>query len=112
LGAAVLEHRRAALAHYLPGDLARIGRALDVVTALRVPHLRVRAIDVEAGRVARAHLLDPRGQRDAVLLHAVGRRGEAERVPDLERAEVPVVAPLHRVIDVLDGVGDLRDPAR
>ena len=48
----------------------------------------------------------------AGLLHRVGRLDEAERVPDLERPELPVVAPLHRVIDRDDRVGDLADAAR
>ena len=86
--------------------LARIGLARHVRALGRsktAPSSRVEAV---APR--RAHLR--RSTRAARCRpSSCGRRGlgEAERVPRLERAELPVVAPLHRVIDRDDVVGDL-----
>ena len=69
-------------------------------------------VAIEAGGAGRDHLIDPGRQRNALALHARGGGGEAERVPGLERAEVPVVAPLHAVIDRGDVVADLAEAPR
>ena len=37
---------------------------------------------------------------------------DADRVPRLERPELPAEAPLHRAVHVVDGVGNLRGDAR
>ena len=108
-GAVVLEHRSATGAQLAHRLVARVELARDVLALREIPHLAVGG--VEALRPRRLHLRDGGGQLDAVLLHAVDGLGETERVPGLERAELPVVAPLHGVIDGHDVVGDLAHAA-
>src|SRR5690606_10417650 len=97
----------------LPLDVLALDQAvLEALAALLL---------VEGRRAARLHLLHRLGELVPGLLDRVHGLGEAERVPRLERTELPVVAPPHRVIDRGHGVGDLaalpaaalgRDPPR
>ena len=117
-GAVVLEHRLARCTPRAPNRsaelrqcrVARVGLLRDVLAFDEIEHLPV--LRVEGGGAARLHLLDGVGQLVAGLLHRLRGLGEAERVPDLEGAELPVVAPLHRVIDGDHRVGDLADATR
>ena len=110
LGAVVLEHRAAALAERRQRGRARVGGFRDVRVLDEVEDLAVGR--VEALRARSAHLLDRRRERHAVFLHAVENGLEADRVPRLEGAELPVVTPAHRFIDGGDVVGDLSDAPR
>ena len=68
---------------------------------------------VEARRARGAHLVDRRGQRDAVLLHAVDAVSAKPSASQVSNGpELPVVAPPHGVIDRDHAVGDLADAAR
>ena len=58
------------------------------------------------------HALDIRGQRAAVLLHALGRLAETERVPGFERAELKGESPAHGAVDLDDAVGNLGNHLR
>ena len=70
------------------------------------------AVAVETCRPARQHFRNPWRRLHAFAAHPLDGRPEAQRVPDLERAEVPGEAPLERVVDVHDGVGDLAHAVR
>ncbi len=110
LRAVVLEERRAVAAELLERDVARVHLLRDVLALREVVFGAVRA--VERGRPALLHLVDRRGERDALRRHLLHGLDEAERVPRLERPHLPVVAPLHRVIDRGHAVRDLADAAR
>src|SRR5215211_7578521 len=103
---------RALLAQPVQGDdhgvladrlVSSLDRAVDQLPAPFLP--------VEALVAAVEHLFDPRGDLDVHRLRLLDRVPDAEEVPGTERAGLVHEAPLHRVVHVLQGVGDLRHPA-
>ena len=106
--------------HFVAGELLaraadvlhaqRLGAArhLDVFLARRVvDHLLVAGVGEEALVAGGQHRLDPRRHADAFAFQAGNGCLDAQSIPRLERAHLPGKAPLHRVIDVDQAVGDL-----
>ncbi len=89
-----------------PGVLGELHVVLlrEVVVVGAVLLLRV-----EGGEPALEHLLDLLGHLLAELLHDLDGLLDADGVPGLEGPELVVVAPLHGVVDLHDGVRDLGD---
>ena len=59
---------------------------------------------------AASKLLHVGGDRLALLLHALHRGRNADRIPQLERPHLPVEAHAHGAVDFDDVVADLRNP--
>ncbi len=109
-----IDHGGAAVLFHLPAVFLE-DRKADVPRFLR--HFPVPAI-VNAVVVICAVLefveplnrLEPGRNLHTVLFGPLHEIGHADGVQHLERAELPVEAPLHGIVDVDDVVGDLRNP--
>ena len=55
---------------------------------------------IERRVAAGQHLLDPRRDGGTVIFYALHGSGHAERIPDFKRAQLPLEAPLHGVINL------------
>jgi hypothetical protein len=92
-------HRVLADGYVLPFDRAE----LQLGSVLRL---------VEALVAGFEHILDPAADRDVLCLHVLDGLAHTQQIPGPERSGLVGEAPLHGVIHVFQGVGDLRHPPR
>ncbi|MNE68105.1 hypothetical protein D3C81_1592520 [compost metagenome] len=64
---------------------------------------------IERGIAGRNPILHPLGYGQSFRFHTLSRTNQADGIPGLEWSKIPREAPLHSVVNLLDGIRDLAD---